>query len=831
LLREKEEEPEMDGLRQDLRYALRQMLKSPGFTVVAVVTLALGIGANTAIFSVVNAVLLRPLPYPNSDQLVMLWEQNPHRGWFENIISGENFLDWQKQNQVFAGMAVFKSNSFNIIGNQQAEEIAGERVSANLFSVLGVQPFRGRLFLPDENRQDKTAVVLSYGLWQQRYGGDADVIGKQILLNGESYPVVGILPPTFSDDYSSFLDPHSQLWLSGIEPFEPGRESHAYHAIARLKPGVSLTQAQANMNSIAAQIEQQYSESRGWGVAVISLHDQIVKYARPTLIVLLVAVGLVLLIACANVANLLLVRATGRQKETAIRTALGASRSRLARQFFVESVLLSISGAVAGLAFAPLASRILVLLTPPDAPHVPHVEGVAINGLVMMFTAGLALGTGVVFGLAPMFSSARVNVNESLKDTTRATSGGARDRRLRDLLVIGEFGLSLALLAGAGLMIKALTHLHHVDLGFNPDHLLTVEVPLEGPQYEQPEKQAGFFHDLVARIEALPGVESASLSRGVPVRNWDGQNFVTAENPHPAAGEVPDANYVAVGPHYFKTMQIPIVRGKVFSDFDTQSSEPAAIVSQSLATKYWPGQDPIGKRLKISGDANDNTQPWRTVVGVAGNVRSDGQYWPFRPEIYVPYTQFPWILYPRNIVLRTTVEPLSIVPEIRREVAALDKDVPVSDIATMEEITAGPVQQGKAVMWLLGSLATLALVLSGVGIYSVISYSVSQRTREIGIRMALGASDGIVASMVVRQGLLLVLIGLGAGLLGALAMGRIFSGLPFKVRLLLLFDVRPTDPIILGTVSVVLTIVALLACLLPARRAAKVDPMVALRYE
>jgi predicted permease len=376
-----------------------------------------------------------------------------------------------------------------------------------------------------------------------------------------------------------------------------------------------------------------------------------------------------------------------------------------------------------------------------------------------------------------------------------------------------------------------LTHLHHVDLGFNPDHLLTVEVPPEGPKYEQTEKKAAFFHDLVARIEALPGVKSASLSRGVPVRNWDGQNFVTAENPHPAAGEVPDANYVVVGPHYFKTMRIPIIRGRIFSDFDTQSSEPAAIVSQSLATKYWPGQDPIGKRLKITENVNDDTQPWRTVVGVAGNVRSDGQYWPFRPEIYVPYTQFPWILYPRNIVVRTTVEPLSIVPEIRRQVGALDKDVPVSNIATMEEITAGPIQQGKAVMWLLGSLATLALVLSAVGIYSVISYSVSQRTREIGIRMALGASEESVASMVVRQGLLLALIGLSAGLLGASAMGRIFSGLPFKVRLLLLFDVSPTDPLILALVSLLLTTVALLACLLPARRAARVDPIVALRYE
>jgi putative ABC transport system permease protein len=818
----------MSGLAQDLRYALRQLHKSPGFMAVAVFTLALGIGANTAIFSVVNAVLLRPLPYPNADQLVMLWEQNPHRGWFENIISGDNFRDWQTQNRVFADMAAFESNFFNVIGNHQVEEVAGERVSANFFSVLGVQPFRGRLFLPEENTQGKTTVILSYGLWQQHYGGDPDIVGKQISLNGESYPVVGILPPTFLDDYSSSFAPHSQLWLSGIEPFPQGREFHEYHAIARLKPGVSLLQAQANMDAIAAQIEYQYPESRGWGVAVVGLHDQIVKYARPTLIVLLAAVGLVLLIACANVANLLLVRATGRQKETAIRRALGASRSRLARQFLVESILLSIIGGVAGLALAPWASRILVLLTPPDAPH---IKGVAINGMVMMFTAALALGTGIIFGLAPVFESARVSVNESLKDFSRATSGGTKDRRLRDLLVVAEFGLSLALLVGAGLTIKALSHLHHVDLGFNPDHLLSLKVPLEGPQYRRTENQAQFFHDLVGRIEALPGVESGSLARGVPMLGWAGWSFVTADNPHPAAGEVPDANYIVIGPHYFKTMQIPIMRGRAFNDSDAPTSEPIAIVSESLANKYWPRQDPIGKRLKISGDASDETQPWRAVVGVAGNVRSQGQYAPFIPEIYVPYTQLSWVLYPRNIVVRTTIEPLSIVPEIRRQVAALDRDVPVSDIATMKEITAGPVQQGQAVTWLLGSLASLALVLSAVGIYSVISYSVSQRTHEIGVRMALGASDRSVVSMVVRQGLLLALVGLGIGLLGVLAMGRIFSGLPFEVRWLLLFDVRPTDPLILAAVSVFLTIVAMLACFLPAHRGAKVDPMVALRCE
>src|SRR5215469_4152030 len=487
----------MGGIARDLRYALRQLRKSLGFMVVAVITLALSIGANTAIFSVVNAVLLRPLPYPKADQLVMLWEQNPHRGWFENIISGKNFLDWQKQNQVFVSMAAFESSFFNITGRHQPEEIAGERVSANLFSVLGVQPFRGRLFLPDENTRHKAAVILSYGLWQQRYGGDPDLIGTQISLNGESYPVVGILPPTFSDDYSSSFAAHSELWVSGIEPFLEGRESHEYNAIARLKPGISLPQAQANMNTIAGQIEQQYPESSGWGVAVVGLHDQVVKYARPTLFVLLAAVTLVLLIACANVGNLLLVRATGRQREIAIRSALGATRRQLARQFLVESVLLSSAGAISGLALLPLSSRILVLLTPPDAPH---VRGVAINSVVMMFTAGLALCTGIILGLSPVFGAGRVNVNESLKDTSRATSGAAGGRRLRDLLVVVEFGLSLALLAGAGLMIKALTHLHQVDIGFNPDHLLALKVPLEGPQYKQPEKQAQFFHNLMGRI-------------------------------------------------------------------------------------------------------------------------------------------------------------------------------------------------------------------------------------------------------------------------------------------------------------------------------------------
>jgi predicted permease len=697
-----------------------------------------------------------------------------------------------------------------------------------LFSTLGVQPLRGRLFLPEEERNDKAAAIVSYGLWQQRYGGDPTLVGKQITLNGQNYPVVGILPATFSDDYSSSFAQHSKVWLSGIEPFDKGREFHDYHTIARLKPGTTLAQAQANMDAIASAIEQQYPESRGWGVSVVNLHDQVVEYARPTLMVLLGAVGLVLLIACANVANLLLVRATARQKETAIRTALGATRGRIVRQFLVESVLLSTVGAIAGLALAPWASRILVRLSPPDTPP---IDSAGIGGVVLLFTAALAAGTGIVFGLAPALGTTKRNVSDSLKETGRASSTAMSDRRLREVLVIAEFGLSLALLVGAGLMIKALTHLHSVDIGFNTENLLTLKLSLQGSQYKSPEKQAQFFHELLSRIDAQPGVESAALSRGIPMRGWAGLSFVTADNPHPAAGEVPDANYIVVSPDYFRTMQIPIRRGVAFTDFNTSASEPVAIVSESLAIKYWPGQNPLGKRLKISEDAGDQSQPWRTIAGVAGNVRTEGQYAPFIPEIYVPYTQYPWILWPRDILLRTSGNPLALVPDIRQQVAAIDKDVPVSDIGTMTQIAAGPLEQGQAVMWLLESLATLALVLSAVGIYSVISYSVSQRTREIGIRIAMGATHQAVARLVVRQGMVLSGIGLGFGVLCVLAMGRFFSGLPFEVRWLLLFDVRPTDPLILGVVAAILVVVALLGCFLPARRAAKVDPIVALRYE
>jgi predicted permease len=819
--------PFLESLLRDLRFGIRLLSKDRTFTTMAVLTLALGIGANTAIFSVVNTVLLRPLPYNDADRLVMVWEQNPHRGWFENIVSAANFLDWKKQNDVFTDMAAFVSYQFTLTGENKPEEVAGELVTTNVFSVLGVQPLRGRLFLPEEDKPGKGVALLSYGLWQERYGGDPGLVGKPITINGDRLTVVGILPANFTDDYSASFAPHSRLWVSGLYLQPEGREFHNYHAIARLKPSVSLSQAQSEMDTIAGRIEQQYPDSKGWGVALVQLHDQVVKQTRPALLVLLCAVGLVLLIACANVANLLLVRATKREREIAIRTALGASRGQIVRQLVIESTLVSLAGALLGLLLAGWGSEILVRLSPPGTPG---IEAAGINGLVLLFAMLMALGTGITFGLAPALEASKTHVTETLKESGRSSGKGVKRTRLRDTLVVCEFALALTLLFGAGLMIRTLVHLNRVELGFHPENLVTMKVPLQGPQYDNERKQAQFFQQLLARIGALPGVQAASVTRGIPMNGWAGWNFITADNPYPPPGEVPDANYVVVGPDYFRTMGIPLRAGRSFSDTDNPSGEHVVIVSESLAHKYWPGQDPIGKRVKVSSDANDKL-PWLSLVGVAGNVRSEGQFAPFIPEIYVPYTQFPWILSPRQIVVRTVSSPAALVEAIRREVAALDKDVPISEVSSMNEIVAGTIRREQTVMLLLGAFAGLALILAAVGIYSVISYAVAERTHEFGIRMALGASQQAVTRMVMVHGSILALIGVALGLIGALGITVFLSRLPVDIRMPLLFDVRPLDPLTLGSASVILILVALLACYLPARRATRVDPVVALRYE
>jgi putative ABC transport system permease protein len=809
----------MNRLLQDLRHALRQLRKNAGFTAVAVITLALGIGANTTIFRAVDAVLLKPLPYKDANRLVVMWEQNPHRGWFENIASVANYLDWRQQNHVFSDLAAFDDISFNLAGSGTPEEIPAERVTSSLFPLFGVQPLLGRVFLPEEDRPGSSPeAVLSYGLWQQHYGGDPALVGKQISLNGESYTVVGIMPASFSDDYAAPYTANVRVWASGLDLQPAERTRHAYHVLARLKPGVTLAQAQAEMDTIAKGIEQQFPESKGWGVALVSLNDQVVEYARPALLVLFGAVGLVLLIACANVANLQLVRATGRQKEVAIRTALGATRAGIARQFLIESTLLSLLGAGLGLPLAGWGSEILMKLSPPGAPD---IGGGGINSVVLFFCFLVALGTGIAFGLVPALTASKPNVNDTLKESGRGPTRSARSRRLRDALVVSEFALALALLVGAGLMIKTLAHLRHVDIGFSADNLLTLRVPLEGPQYRDQQRQAEFLQELLARIESLPGVEAGSVSRGVPMNDWAGWGFVTADQPHPPAGEIPDANYVVIAPHYFRTMGIPLREGRVFTDADTTSSEPVVIVSEELAHEYWPGQDPIGKRLKT--DTENPKAPWLSVVGVAGNVRSRGQYDGPMAELYVPFTQYPWQIEPRNIMIRTKSDPTTVFDAVRREVSALDKDLPLADLSTMKDVVAGPILQGQTVMLLLGAFAALALVLASVGIYSVISYAVTQRTQEIGIRMALGANGRDVMTLVVRHGLILAAAGVALGCAGGLGITRFLSSQ--------LFEVNPTDPVTFGAVSALLAAVALLACYIPARRATKVDPMVALRNE
>ena len=813
----------MTALFNDVRYGFRMLAKNPGFTVAAVLTLALGIGANTAIFSVVHAVLLKPLPYKDADRLVIVWEQNPERGWYRNIVSAANLLDWRKQNDVFNGMAaVDPQKAFNLAGTGNPEEVWGERVTTNLFTLLGVGPIMGRDFLPEEDKPGgPRVVILSYGLWERRYGGDAKLVGKQISLNNESYTVVGIMPsgfyfPPFWREWAG------ELWVPGLDLSNPMRTMHMFIAVARLKPGVNLPKAQAEMDTIAQRIVQQAPDDKGWGVGLVGLREQTVGETRRPLMVLFGAVGFVLLIACANVANLMLARSAARDREIAIRTALGAERGRLTRQFLTESTLLASFGGTMGLLLVPWVIRVLAAVCGSSGLSLwgnASLADVTVNRSVLAFTMAVTLATGIIAGLAPALGVSTPDLNRSLKEGGRSASEGVHRHRLRNLLVVSEFALALILLAGAGLMIRTLLLLGRVDLGFNPHNVLTMKIPLLGPRYKDQRAQAEFFTALLERVKTLPGVQWASVSRGLPVEGWSGWGFVTEDNPSPPPNEEPDANYQVIGPDYFRVMGIPLREGRFYTDLDTQQSTRVVIVNEELARKQWPGQDPIGKRLRI----NMLGKPWLTVVGVVGNVRTE---WPtpeFFEEFYLPCTQYPWDLAPRDFMVRTAMNPTTVAAAIQREVASLDKDQPVSDVRTLEQVVGEAVGPQRFAMMLLAAFAALALALAAVGIYGVIAYFVSQRTHEIGIRMALGARQTHVLGMVVRQALGLALAGAGLGLAGAFGLTRLLSGL--------LYSVRPTDPLTLALVTLVLLAVSALAGYIPARRATKIDPIVALRYE
>lgn len=806
-------------IAQDLRYALRMLWKNPGFTAVAVLALALGIGANSAIFSVVNTVLLQPLPFKNPGQLVMIWENATHLGFPKNTPSPANFLDWRRQSTVFTGMAAMAQENFNLTGAGEPERLDGRRVSANLFDLLGVQPRLGRRFLTEEDKPGSHVVILSQGLWQRRFGSDPRIIGKALSLNGESYSVVGVMPPGIDlPGYNNWKD---QLWVPIAFPSEEAqaRGNHYLQVIARMKPGVTLPQARAEMATISARLAQQYPEDNlRIGSVVNPLHEEVVGDIRPALLVLLGAVGFVLLIACANVANLLLARAAVRQKEIALRLALGASRSRLTRQFLTESILLAALGAGVGLLLANLGIDLLKAFIPDT---ISQAEAIGIDGKVLAFTIALALLTGIVFGLAPATQASRFDLNESLKEGGRDSSGGGRGNRLRGFLVIGEVAISFVLLIGAGLLINSFLHLRNLDPGFRADHLLTAKIELSEIKYPDREHRSPFFDEVLRRVRALPGVRSAAIGGNLPLTHNGDSMYIAVEGiPDPPPDQQQDVIYRAVGPGYFSTMGIQLVRGRDFTDNDTSETPYTVVVSEKLAQHFWPGQNPIGKRLKPGSTTSDS--PWREVIAVVKDVRQNDFIAPPKMQMYMSYRQLQF-LTGNALVVRTNVEPMGLATALRNAVWAVDKDQPVSDIRTMDEIVSAAVARQRFSTLLLAIFAALALVLAAVGIYGVMSYSVAQQTREIGLRMALGAQRKDILAMTVARGMKLAGFGLVAGFGLALILTRVMASL--------LFGISATDPLTYLSLSFVLLAIATLASYLPALRASRVDPMVALRAE
>ncbi|HEV7890219.1 MAG TPA: ABC transporter permease [Pyrinomonadaceae bacterium] len=803
---------------QDLRYGLRTLRKHPGFTAVAVIALALGIGANTAIFSVVNTVLLQPLPYRDPDRLVMVWEDATKSGYPRDTPAAANYIDWRDQNQVFEGMVALADQSFNLTGMGDPERLEGKRASANLFNILGVEPLLGRGFLPEDDRPGGGRVaVLSHGLWQRRFGADPKVVGRSLELNGQSYEVVGVMPPGFQ-----FLSPEYELWVPiGFTQQEAAsRGRHYLQVVARLKPGVSVERAQAEMSTIATRLQQQYPEQNAdLGAAVVPLHEQVVGDIKPALLILLGAVGFVLLVACANVANLLLARAAARQKEIALRVALGASRARLIRQFLTESVLLAALGGVLGLLLALWGVNLLKAFIPDS---ISQVRAITVDAKVLGFTLVVSLLTGLIFGLAPATQASNFNLNETLKEGGRDASAGSKGKRIRSLLVVAEVAVSLVLLVGAGLLINSFLRLRSVAPGFKPDNLLTMGVVLPQPKYPDHTRRTAFYDEMIRRVEAVPGVKSAAIANWIPLIKQGDSTSITIEGRPPA--EPGKENMMVtrvVNPHYFQTLGVQLSRGRAFDESQDRADSPGAvIVSETAARRYWPGEEALGKRISVGKP--ESPDDWLTVVGVAADVKQFQLDAEPRPQMYLSYTQAGFFA-PRYLIVSTSVEPLSMASAVRGTVWSIDRDQPVSHVRTMEDVLSESIARQRFSMLLLGIFAGVALLLAAVGLYGVMSYTVAQRTREIGLRMALGAQRGDVLRLVVGQGLKLVLVGVALGLVAAFMLTRVMSSL--------LFGVSPTDPTTLATISLVLVAVALLASYIPARRATKVDPLIALRYE
>ena len=812
------------GILSDLLFAVRMMRKAPVFTAVAVVTLALGIGANTTIFSIINATLLKTLPFPDPGRLALVFQTYGRGPDDFNIVSAPNFWDWQSRNTVFEGMAVFDSAGKGYSlgdegGRREAEQVSGLRVSANFFRVLGVQPSIGRDFTRDEETPGRDRVViLSHGLWERRYGADRGIVGKPIRIDGENRVVVGVMPRGF--EFQFFSDAR-ELWVpSGWTRGDHDRGSNSFICIARLKPGATVARANAEIAGIHRQLASQYEEDRKSGATVVPMESFGLGTAQGIALTLLAAVAFVLLIGCVNVANLMLARGAERRKEFAIRRALGASGVRIVRQLLVESLLLSAAGGAGGLAVAYFCSNALKAVLPSDFAGLPlrSLDAASVDGRVLGFTLLVASASAVLFGIAPAVAAARGGLREPLTEGGRGSGSGGRNR-VRHILVAAEVGLALVVLASAGLMIKSMTRLLSVDPGFDPKSVLTMEIAL--PQqntYYGPPDRPRFCQDLDERVSAIAGVRSVGAAAHLPLRGNAGRGFRIEGRPEPAPRESPSGSYTVACPGYFRTLGVPVLEGREFTSEDTLGSPGVVVINEALAKRYWPKEEPVGKRIALQGKGD---QEWLTIIGIVGNVRHWGLAREIRPQLFRPYTQaaWPWM----QIVVKTAAAPETFATPVKRAMASVEPDRPLSSPRTMEQVVQRSVGSRRFPMLMLTTFAGLALLLAAVGIVGVVSYAVTQRTHEVGIRLALGAQRRDVVWLMVRASMWWVLAGVAVGTAASLGATRVLSGL--------LFDVKPANPWVLGATAVLLAATALVASYLPARRATRINPLDALRTE
>lgn len=801
---------QVQTLIQDLRYSFRVLRRTPGFTAVIVLTLALGIGATTAIFSVVNVILLRPLPYENPEQVVMVWGTQPQLD--RAPFSPADFLDVKQRNHVFDRIAAFTVANFNLTGSSDALRLRGVVVSAEVLPLLGIKTAAGRGFLSEESRPGSNQVVmLSHELWQLSFGADPGIVGQKLTLNSKDYTVIGVLPPKMQ-----FLN-WAELWvpLAFTAEQETLRDTHSLNVIARLKPDVSLEQAQAEMNSISSQLQQEHPQTNtGIGVKLVPVREQVVGDIRPVLLVLLGVVTFVLLIACANVANLLLSKAAMRQKEISIRLALGAGRWRVIQQLLTESALFSVAGGLLGLLIAFGGVKLLIAFGPSN---IPRLKEIGVDASVLVFTLVLSLLTSVIFGLVPALQATRPDLNESLKEGGKSSSGGVYSQRHRMLLVIAEVALALLLSIGAGLMVRSFLRVQSINPGFNPDQVLSLRITLPAAKYSEERQRVSFYRELLERVKTLPGVLSAGAVTDLPL-SGPGSSTSFSVKGRPSEGRNPLTEYRIITPDYFRAMGIPLLSGRAFNETDDEKNRGVIIINETLARRFFPNQNPIGNYLALSGPPDD-----REIVGVARDVKDYGLDAEVKPESYIPYSQGGASYlkyYSLTMVIRAGVVPESLVAAVRGQVRGIDKDQPIYNIKTMQQVLSDSVSQRLFNMFLIGSFSIVALILAAVGIYGVIAYSVAQRTQEIGIRMALGAKPRDVLRLVVTQGMMQALIGVAIGLGAAFTLTRVMSSL--------LYGISPLDPSTFAGLSILLLVVALMASYIPARRAARINPIVAL---